>query len=355
MTTLSVQSDRSNLDHDAIDREFSERTSQYKSTAMGVSFSGQNIHFAEIMKRDDHFNVTKFGSIQTNMKFGTGIEGVEKNVQDLYSYLNGCLEDNAIQAKRLNLSLNSHLATIHKMMTDPESGNDEFEGHVKWEFSQQVLEELDQYIVNTSTLKSSTASKLEPVLLVGVRRRFVETLTKVLEKCKIELSCMDVDILCAHATYEVNYEPLVNRLTALAEVKHGVITVLLCRDFDVEYIYQFTASAKSTPAKIGDLLNSHLDHMLELHFQASNDSTPLGRVIVTNELAKAVLPHIDGRFHPESMDPFRKIALPEIFLPKDEDDKSEENDKTESKVHLPPTDYTPFSECVGAAVKLLVE
>ncbi len=343
MTTLSVQSDRSDIDHEAIDREFSERSALYHSTAMGVSFSGQNIHFAEIVKYDDHFGATKFGSIQTNMKFGTGIEGVEKNIQDLYSYLNGCLEDNNIQAKRLNLSLNSHLVTIHKMMTDPDSTHDEFESHAKWEFSQQVPEELDQYIVNTSLLKPSASTKLEPVLIVGVRRRFVETLSKVLEKCKINVACVDVDILCAHAAYEMNYQPLVNRLTALTEVKRGIVTVLLCRDFDVEYVYQFTASPKNPPAKLGDLVNQHLQHMLELYGQTHADTTPLGRVILTNELAVSVLPYLEAGFNPVCINPFQKIQLPEMLRPKDESANKQR------------PDYSMFAECIGAAVKLLVE
>jgi Tfp pilus assembly PilM family ATPase len=355
MTTLSVQSDRSEIDLEEIDREFSKRSAVYKKLAMGVNFSGQNINFAEVERHDDHFSVTKFGTIQTNMKFGTGIEGVEKNIQDLYSYLNGCLEDNAVQAKRLNISLNSHLATIHKIVTDPDSTNEEFESHAKWEFSQRVLDDLDQYIVNTCNLKSSTPSPLEPVLIVGVRRRFVETISKVLDKCKIDLSCVDVDILCAHATYEMNYDPLANRLTALAEVKTGVATILLCRDFDIEDVYQFTFSTKNSPQKIGDLLNHHLEHMMGLYQQNQNDTTPLARVILTNELAKVILPYVDARFSPGTIHPFRKIRLPEALIPRELEENSPVDDKTKSKIKPVEIDYTLFSECVGAGIKLLAE
>lgn len=355
MSSLSVQSDRDALDHDAIDREFSEKKALFENTALGISLRGQNICFAEIEKDTGGFTVRKFGIIPTNMKFGTGIEGVEKNISDLYSYLNGCIEDNAIRAKRFNLSLNTQLATIHKTFVEANSTDEEFESFVKWEFSKHVLDEVDQFVVNTVQLRTQDESpKIDPVLIVGMRRRFVDTLNQIMDKVKIDMACMDVDILCSHASYEINYDRFPGGMTVLAEVKPGAITLLLCDDYEVEYVHQFTTTAKSSPQKVGVLLNQHLDNAITLYNQNANKNSQIGRVILCNELAVASLPYVESRFNPQAIDPFAKIRMPQPFESKDDSADEKKDGETEAETEpVPHTDYSPYAECAGAAIKLL--
>lgn len=355
MSSLSVQSDRDALDHDAIDREFSEKKAIFENTAMGISLRGQNIYFTEIEKDSGGFTARKFGMIPTNMKFGTGIEGVEKNISDLYSYLNGCIEDNAIRSKRFNLSLNTQLATIHKTFVEANSSEEEFESFIKWEFSKHVLDEVDQFVVNTVQLRTAhETSKIDPVLIIGMRRRFVDTLNQVLDKVKIDMTCMDVDILCSHASYEVNYERFPGGMTVLAEVKPGAITLLLCDDYEVEYIHQFTTAAKSSPQKVGTLLNQHLDNLITLYSQDAKKNAKIGRVLLCNELAVSSLPYVESRFNPQSINPFAKIRIPQPFAPADESaDEKKDGEAMPATDPLTQTDYSPYAECAGAAIKLL--
>lgn len=356
MSTLSVQSDRSALDHEAIDREFSEKKALYKNTSLGISLRGQNIYFAEIEKGNTGFMVRKFGTIQTNMKFGSGIEGVEKNISDLYSYINGCLEDNAIRAKRFNLSVNTQLTSIHKTFVEANSSEEDFESFVKWEFGKQVLDAVDQFVVNTANLRSTkNDSKLDPILIVGIRRRFVETLSQVLEKVKIDLAGLDVDILCSHAAYEMNYDRFPGGMTALIELKPGATTILLCDDYEVEHIYQFTTSAKSSPQKAAALLNQHLDNMINVYNQDATKNATIGRVILCNEFAVPALPFIERRFNPVVINPFEKVKTPQPFASKEEQADEKKGGETEepAKEEAPLPDYSPFAECTGAAIKSL--
>ena len=323
---------------------------------LGMSFGGPNIYFAEVMREATHFVVQKFGTIATNMKFGSGIEGVEKNIRDLNSYVSGCIEDNRIQARRLSLCLNSHLVSINRMQIDPDCSDEEFESQIKWEFNQNVLEDVDQYMVNTSNLRKGSARQLPSLLVVGVRRRFVETLSQVLEKSKIALSNMDVDILCTHATYEINYGPCDRGLTALVEAKTGIGTVALCRDFEVEQVYQFSTPLKMSPAKLGDLINHHLDNFLDMYNEETHDEKVIGRVILCNSMAKETAPFVDGRFYPEVIKPFHKIEFSDEYKMQIKGAESAgEGDKNKTKVQLVEPDYTPYAECVGAAIKLLAD
>jgi hypothetical protein len=353
MTTSNVESEvREVVREDDLERQFEERSRLYKTLAMGVSFSAQNIHFAEIGKEPSGFLVRKYGTIATTMKFGSGIEGVEKNIRDLNSYLTGCLEDNGIQARRLNLSLNTHLVSLQRVTADAAFSEEEFENYVNWEFRQHVLDGADQYVINSCELSSGEAS--HEILLVGVRRRFVDTLKQTLEKSKIDLTCMDVDVLCAHAAYEVNYDPLPGGgLTALAEVKPGVMTILLCRDYDVKFVYQFPVSAKSNPGKVGFLLNQNLDYLMDDYLDESGVQARIGRTLLCNVLGPSVLPHVDKRFNPSLIEPLRKIRLSEDYLVAAP--KSDESGDAPAARVLPATDFSPYAECFGAAVKLLVE
>ena len=353
MSTLSVQSDRGALDHEEIDREYSEKKALYQNTSLGISLRGQNIYFAELERGDTGFTARKFGMIPTNMKFGSGIEGVEKNISDLYSYINGCIEDNAIQARRFNLSVNTQLTIIHKTFAEANTSEDDFENFVKWEFSKQILDEIDQFIVNTSNLRSlHEESKLDPILIVGIRRRFVETLSQVLEKVKIDLTGVDVDILCSHAAYEMNYDRFPAGMTALVELKPGASTIALCDDFEIEYVYQFTTAAKSSPQKVASMLNHHLNNLMAI-YQSVKASASLGRVILCNELAVSSLPFVEQRFNPSAINPFKKITVPQPFAPEEESTSKEDGEAEEPKEKTPPPDYSPFAECVGAAIKIL--
>lgn len=362
MSQLSMQSDRNELDHDAIDQDYARRADEYRNLAFGLSFHGQQIHFAEILRNADGFSVRKMGTIQTTMKFGTGIEGVERNVQGLFAYLKGCLEDNGIRAKRMNISLNTNLVTLHKVMVESERSESDFQDYIKWEFRQQVTDDFDQYILNTVPLEKTSPAPMDPMLMVGIRRRYADSLRSVLDKSKIQFSNMDVDILCTHATYEVNYDISYHGMTVLAECKPGSVTFLLCKDYDLQHVYQFTVAPKSTPQKIGELINAHIPNMMQAyHATAGNTNSVVGRVILCHDLAQDVLPYVQTDFNPSVIEPFRKIRLPAEFRPheknKDAESEASENDEKDNKsqVVIAPPDYSVYAEAVGAAIKLLMD
>jgi len=334
--------------------EEGQNGSKLQTRALGMSFSGTNIYFAEVMREETRFVVQNFGTIATNMKFGSGIEGVEKNIRDLNSYVNGCVEDNGIEARRLSLSLNSQLVSINRMQIDPDCSDEEFESQIKWEFNQNVLDEVDQYMINRSNLRKGSTRALPSLLVVGVRKRIVDTLSQVLEKSKIALSAIDVDILCSHATYEINYGSCDRGMTALVEAKPGIGTVALCRDFEVEQVYQFATPLKLTPAKLGDLMNHHLELFLNLYNEESRDEGVIGRVILCNVMAKETGPFIDQRFYPEVIEPFRKVEFSDEYKSQVKGAESATEDE-KNKVELVEPDYTPYAESVGAAIKLLAD
>lgn len=345
--TATADNDRRISEEEHLEKNFEERKQQYQNYALGISFSNQNMLFAELNKSEGAIVVRKFGAIPTNMKFGSGVEGVEKNVRDLNAYLNGCLVDNSIRSKRLNLSLNTQLVTLHKAQNDDGCTDSEFESYVNWEFGQHIVEGADQYIINTCNL-----SRPAEMLLVGVRRRFVDTLKSVLDKSKIDLSCIDVDILCSHATYETNYEKLHDAHTALVEIKQGISTVLICEDFDLQFVYQFPVSSKN-PQKAGDLLNQHLDFAMQDFSTERQQKGRVGRVVLCNAMAKAVAPYLEQRFHAEVIDPLIQVRLADEYLPKETAGEGDDDGTEKKSEPVPPADYSMYAECIGAALKLL--
>ncbi len=318
--------------------------------ALGLSFDGTDIHYAEVLREAQSLRVRSIGSVKTALKFGTGIEGVEKSIQEIYPYLNGCVEDNEMMARQMCLSLNSHLATIQKIQVDTDSNDEDFRNHVRWEFSQWVHGDPDDFMVNTCDTRAG-GGFLSSVLVVGIRRRFAETLSQVLEKFRVNFSCLDVDILCAHATYELNHERCMTGMTALLEVRSGIATVLLCNDYDPQYVYQFPTTTKGTTARVAEFLGPYLDNMIHMYGHDIGKEAVLGRTVVCGPMAIEIAQHLDAKYKAEPIRPFGRVKLDPKYEVRDEPEDEASGQK--SKVKVERIDYTPYAECIGAAVKLL--
>lgn len=335
---------------------YDDTVSEVTATALGLSFSGQDILFAEVERAPQNFRVRNIGAVKTNLKFGTGIEAVEKNIRDIYPYLNGCVEDNGIQARWMNISLNSNLASLQKINVDSDSADEDFRRHVQWEFSQYVSGDFDDYVVNTCDMKAAGDGFLSSLLVVGIRRRYAETLQAVLEKFRLNFSCLDIDILCAHATYEVNHDRCPDGMTALVEARPGVTTVLLCNDYDPEYIYQFPTPAKSTSSRLASFIGPYLDNMMNLYNAEGGRSGVLGRTIVTGPFCTAVAPQMDARYKASAIQPTGRVVLDSKYVPQETpEDDQQDADPHKPKIKIEPVDYGPYAECIGAAIKMLVD
>lgn len=335
--------------------EYDDTVTDVSATALGLSFSGQDILFAEVERTPQQFQIRNIGAVKTNLKFGTGIEAVEKNIRDIYPYLNGCVEDNGIQARWMNISLNSNLACLQKISVDSDSADEDFRRHVQWEFGQYVSGDFDDYVVNTCDMKAAGDGFLSSLLVVGIRRRYAETLQAVLEKFRLNFSCLDVDILCAHATYEVNHDRCPDGMTALVEAKPGVTTVLLCNDYDPEYIFQFPTPAKSTPTRLASFIGPFLDNMIHLYNAESGKSGVLGRTIVTGPFCTAVAPQMEARYRASAIQSTGRIVLDPKYNVQETPAADEGDDNPHKpKIKVEPVDYAPYAECIGAAIKMLV-
>jgi hypothetical protein len=334
-------------EYDALDTQKSG-TVTGMTHALGMCFNGNNIYFAELERADRTVIVNKYGMVPTSMKFGTGIEGVEKNIREICSFLNGFIDSQNIKARHLNLCFNTHLITLHKFKVLNTSNRAEMEDFIKWEFGQQVIDDVHQFMVNTHVMEETETAQI--VLTVGIRKKIVETLVHVLEKSKIQLVNMDVDILCSHATYELNYDPDPRGLTVLAESKAGMVTFLICSDYEVRDIYQFIAPAKSTLDNLGDLINHHLGNALLIYNQTHSQSASISRVILCQIFSQDILPYIGPQYRPEVINPFNKLIKSEPF----ETEESTENKDESRPIKTVTEDYSLYAEAIGAAAKLLV-
>ena len=71
-----------------------------KNHAVGLSLANQDIYYANISLEESKYHVHNFGKIHTNIRFGTGAETVEANVNSLAGYLNGIFNDQTLTTKR---------------------------------------------------------------------------------------------------------------------------------------------------------------------------------------------------------------------------------------------------------------
>ncbi len=336
-------------EYDALDESKTDSASPV--CTLGMAFNGYNICFAELEKIDDGITVNKYGTVPTNMKFGSGIEGVEKNIRDVANFLNGYIDIHNIKARHLNLSLNTHLTTMHKLTIPHSFSSSESEEFIRWEFGQQVIDDILLFTVNTHMIGESESSRT--ILAVGVKKKIVDTFVTVLEKAKIQLVNIDVDILCSQATYELNYGKASRGLTVLADLKTGVVTFLLCNGPHVLDLYQFIAPQKATPEILGDLLNHHLGNALELYNSAAKPPAVIHQVILCQSFSPSILPHINAPYHAEMINPFYTLNMPKPYE-MSSDDSEGSTEESEKKETQSAEDTSLYAEAIGAAAKLLV-
>ncbi len=318
--------------------------------ALGVSFGGQTIYFAEAEKAEGDYRITRYGSMGTNLKFGTGIEGMEKNIRDVYMFINGMVDNHNIEAQHLNLSMNTHLTVIHPAVIQGVFTSAEIEHHLRWEFSRQLLDDLNQYNVSTVTIEEDPDTGDRHVLLAGMRKKIAENFSTVLEKAKVRLSNIDIDIFCSHAAYEMNYSPDSDYLTVIADLKPGVAGILVCLGHDVKTFYQFVFPSKAAGEHIADILNHHLDNLAYLFNSERQTRYEIGRTLLCNILSASAAPHMESKFGPECMNPFQRLPKPERFA---ESGKDHDDPEKKEEPEFPEENTTMYAESVGAAIKLL--
>ncbi len=250
----------------------------------------------------------------------------------------------------MNLCLNTHMAVLQHLIIQGNVSAQEAERFIRWEFGRQILDDVSQYTINTLTLDEDPSGGSRLVMIAGVRKKIADNFSSVLEKARLKLENIDIDIFCSHAVYELNYPPMENKLTLIADLKPGITGVLVCLGHDVRFYYQFATSVKTGEQQLGDILNHHIDNLVYLFNNQRQTRYEAGRVLLCNSLAGSVLPHIDPRFKPECIDPFRKLAKPELFTPvesgESEPDKKEPEKAAEES-------YVQYTESIGAAIKLL--
>lgn len=335
-------------EYDSINSTVSNADNAMKK-ALGISFSGQTIYFAEAERNDDGCMVTNYGYVATNLKFGTGIEGVEKNIRDVYMFINGMVDSHNIQAQSLNLCVNTHLAVLHPAIIQDNMSGQDIDRFLRWEFSQQIIEDISQYNINTLTLGENARTGDRQVLIGGIRKKITDNFSAVLEKAKVRLMNIDLDILCSHAAYELNYPPEADSLTFLADLKPGITGILVCLGYDAYSYYQFVTSVKTPDDRLGDILNHHIDNLIYLHNQQNTTRYTDCRVLLCNALSAQVLPYVDSRYHPECLNPFARLVKPALFAKTESGGEEGQAESAEpQKEHL-----TMYAESVGAAIKLL--
>lgn len=318
--------------------------------AVGISFSGHTIYFAEAEIMQGQYRVLNYGSLATNMKFGTGIEGMEKNIRDVFSFINGMVDSYNITARYLNLSLNTHLVSILPVKIQGSMTNNEIETYITWEFSQHILDSISQYNVNTIQLEETPSKGDQWIMIAGVRKKIADNFQSVLEKSKLKLQNLDIDILCSHATYTLNYPDDPSGLTVIADLKPGVAGLLLCEGHAVKGFYQYVFSSKASPEQAADVLIHHLDNALYLFNRERNRSLEYRRVLLCNALAEEIKPLVEEKFYPECIQPFRTLVKPELFV---ETRKTTEENNDEPKEAPPEESLVMYAEPIGAAIKLL--
>ncbi|NLP02498.1 MAG: pilus assembly protein PilM [Fibrobacter sp.] len=100
-------------------------------------------------------------------------------------------------------SIASDCAVIKHISCDRDEPD--LKGMVKWELSQQLISQVDQYVFDFQELLSSNGNSRD-VLAVAFHSESVKNLTSMLKKLKLNPLVMDLDIFALINVHEANYK-----------------------------------------------------------------------------------------------------------------------------------------------------
>lgn len=298
---------------------------------LSISLNDQDVLYTEIEKDADAYNLLQLGRVQTNLKFGIGIEGVEKNAKDLTSYINGLIGDKAITAKKLALSINNNLVIIEKVLVDSTLTDYQRFECLRWELEQHIDDTVDNYVLNTRDILSRNG--VSEVLLVALRKRIRDVLYRTMNSTKLGIEALNVDIFASVNCAVFNYDQASQGMICLLGIKTGFLDISILENGKYRFFQQIVLPFKIDENKLLDFIGNYYNQAV----RAVGADKALN-ILVYNNFAGTLLPKLKEKgYNAELFNPFVKLGA---------SDEVENSEEYRDKFH----EYAPT---VGAALPLI--
>jgi Tfp pilus assembly PilM family ATPase len=178
---------------------------------------------------------------------------------------------------------------------------------LEWELSQQIIGSVDDYMFDFEETSAGTAADIKRYLVAAYRKDYVDRLTGMIKKIKLEPRVVDLDIFGLVNTFEANYPEKTDVPVLLIHCENRMIKLVISRggSFLDYHCLEHTAPFLD-PEQYSTALSAEIDRFRQMspHGAEGRDIYLTGSFLKSAENRSTVMQAIKNA---EILNPFKEI------------------------------------------------
>lgn len=196
-----------------------------KTGIIGLDIGSGSIKVIQLDDEDGGYRLSKFGmrTLEPEMI----VDGTIMDSVRCVETLQGLLQDHAITAKDVVISLSGH-SVIVKRVSLPQMTEDELAESIKWEAEQYIPFDINDVDIDFQILNSFVDADGKPqidVLLAAVKKDKLSEYTSLVIEAGLRPVIVDIDSFALENMYEINYETDEKETVALINIGASITNI----------------------------------------------------------------------------------------------------------------------------------
>lgn len=199
------------------------------NSLIGISFKENKLRLVEIENIGGQYQINNIIQKDAGLKFDfySLSNNIESNAAMVGRFIEETVESAGITSRDIAFILDSQSVLVKKIPLDSDIPIEEQKKQVYWEAGQFVYNSLDDYIIDYSSLVSRGRISHDELLVVIVRKKIIDFLTRIFKQTKLNIKIVDVDVFSAIRAIKANYEYQENEKIGLIDIGPESVKITL--------------------------------------------------------------------------------------------------------------------------------
>ena len=286
--------------------------------SLGISFSGDNIFFTELVSESGAIRLEHVEEVKTEFNFEDELHKHKSNTKDLTNIsgeIQNYLTKRNIKGTEVSVTIGASQAFLITLPIDYSEGKQSINSKIYWELSNYFPDTYNDFVINTYRLNTVLPCKYsDEFLIIAVPKNSLEFVRRIFKICNVTLKVVDIDHFAAENSFRLNYSEQSGGKNILliglkkGSVDYGYITDKKYKFYSSSRYYSEPEFNLSIVRKVGSLLNG-------INFKNGVDTIFLYGDDVRDDTVEALKKL--NKADVQIINPFQSITASDIFL-KDE-------------------------------------
>lgn len=193
-------------------------------TAIGLSIGASSIKVVELKKKKKNWHLLKYASISNEDLLGEHREISNPNVA--ITSIQAVIKEAGITSKNVCSAVAGSGLIIKNLIVTVASMK-ELQDQVFWEAEQYIPYDITEVVIDFQVIGEPKGDQVE-VILVAVKKDFLEQYMSVIEESKLHPKIMDTELFALQNAYEANYSISSTEAALLADVGAVSTKIVIC-------------------------------------------------------------------------------------------------------------------------------